>query len=226
MENVYWVSGVHRFIESKNSVEISKITEGKISVESRRYEDLDLKIDIFENRTRQWFLNHAKHLSELEANPMNGDHTTPGDYAATMLACSQLEGFQKYREGIKGNKNSKYYFKKALKYIYFSESERKAANEEEVQQILNFLYEFLRSGSFHAGFPDGKIYLDRDSSCLLSVIRIPDRKKIDHVIVNPVIFIDKLFEYFDEYISELKNKNNTKLRHNFKLRWDCLWSNS
>jgi hypothetical protein len=226
MENVYWVSGVHRFIESKNSVEISKITEGKISVESRRYEDLDLKIDIFENRTRQWFLNHAKHLSELEANPMNGDHTTPGDYAATMLACSQLEGFQKYREGIKGNKSSKYYFKKALKYIYFSESERKAANEEEVQQILNFLYEFLRSGSFHAGFPDGKIYLDRDSASLIDVVRTSDGKKIDYIIVNPVKFLDALFAYFHKYVFDLQNTDNRDLRVNFQKRWDCLWENS
>jgi hypothetical protein len=94
MQDDYWVSGVHKFFDSQNSVEIRKTIETRIVIESRKYGDLDLKIDIFENRTRCWFLNHVKYLSEFEKNPTNGDHTTPGDYAAIVLACSQLEGFE------------------------------------------------------------------------------------------------------------------------------------
>ena len=226
MQDDYWVSGVHKFIDSQNSVEIRKTIETRIVIESRKYGDLDLKIDIFENRTRCWFLNHVKYLSELEKNPTNGDHTTPGDYAAIVLACSQLEGFEKYRDGIDHDRNGKHYFKKALKKIFFDRAKKQAENKNDDDEVLTFLYNSLRSGSFHAGFPDGKIYLDRDSASIIDVVRTSDGKKIDYIIVNPVKFVDALFAYFHKYVFDLQNTDNRDLRVNFQKRWDCLWENS
>ena len=226
----YWVSGAHKFTESENSVEVMKVIEGKIAREVRQYENLDLKIDIFANRTKCWFLNHAQYLANLLTNPMDGDHTTPGDYAAVVLACSQLEGFQKYKEGYVGDRMSKKYFNKSIEAIFIKiKSVQLINNMDNIKdrKILDFLYKFLRCGAFHAGFPDGKVYLDRDCMFVLDIKTKADcKKELDQIVLNPVKFVEEVIKYFNGYIFDLKNTSDEALRENFEKRWDHLWKNS
>lgn len=116
----YWVSEAYYFDESQNKVQISRQGEWL------PYDNIELKIDIFENRTKSWFLNHAHKLLETEISE-NGDLKRSGEYAAMVLACSQLEGFQKFREGSEDTGRSEGYFKKGLLKIFFNYEDEKVA---------------------------------------------------------------------------------------------------
>jgi hypothetical protein len=156
----YWVSEVHYFDEVQNQVQISRQGEWL------PYDNIELKIDIFENRTKSWFLNHAHKLIETEISE-NGDSKTPGEYAAMVLACSQLEGFQKFREGFVENNFSRFYFCKSIMKIFLNYSDEELRDLTSMETIieknllnLSNLYENIRCRLFHAGFTDGKIYLN------------------------------------------------------------------
>jgi hypothetical protein len=221
----YWVSEVHYFDESKSKVQIG------LQDEWLPYDNVEIKIDIFENRTKSWFLNHAQRLIETEISE-NGDFKRPGEYAAMMLAFSQLEGFQKYREGNEETGNSEVYFKKALLKIFFNyEDEKLERLETNLQAVRNEnteglfeLYTYLRCGLFHAGFTDGKIYLNWSYPNAFEVAHNDDSDEGTSVIINPRKFVEKIIKYYEDYVEELRNRQNKTLRENFEKRWDHLWN--
>jgi hypothetical protein len=212
----YWVSEAHYYDEVQNQVQISRQGEWL------PYNNIELKIDIFENRTKSWFLNHAHKLIETEISE-NGDSKTPGEYAAMVLACSQLEGFQKFREGFVGNNLSRFYFCKSIMKIFLNYSDEELRGlfnmekikEKNIQNLL-ILYENIRCGLFHAGFTDGKIYLNWSYE---DAINTEDT----NIIINPRGFVEKIIQYFEGYVEELRNRQNETLRENFVKRWDHLW---
>ena len=215
----YWVSEVHYFDEVQNQVQISRQGEWL------PYDNIELKIDIFENRTKSWFLNHAHKLIETEISE-NGDSKTPGEYAAMVLACSQLEGFQKFREGFVENNLSRFYFCKSIMKIFLNYSDEELRDLTSMETIteknllnLSNLYENIRCGLFHAGFTDGKIYLN-SSYIYKDAINNEDT----NIIINPREFVEKIIEYFKDYVEELRNRQNKTLRENFEKRWDHLWN--
>ncbi len=221
----YWVSEVHYFDESKNKVQI------RLQDEWLPYDNVEIKINIFENRTKSWFLNHAQRLLETEISE-NGDFKRPGEYAAMMLACSQLEGFQKYREGNLEIGDSEVYFKKALLKIFFNyEDEKLERLENNLQAVKNEnveglfeLYRYLRCGLFHAGFTDGKVYLNYSNPNAFEVAHDDDSNEGTRVIINPRMFVEKIIKYYEDYVEELRNRHNETLRDMFEKRWDYLWN--
>jgi hypothetical protein len=220
----YWVSEAHYFDESQNKVQISRQGEWL------PYGNIELKIDIFENRTKSWFLHHAHKLTETEISE-NGDLKRPGEYAAMVLACSQLEGFQKFRDGYEGTSRSEEYFKKGLLKIFFNYEDEKLQNLENVEDVrseniegLYELYTYLRCGLFHAGFTDGKVYLNWSCSNAFEVAHNDASSEGTRVIINPREFVAKIIKYYEDYIEELRNLQNKKLREDFEKRWNYLWN--
>ena len=212
----YWVSEAHYFDEGRNAVQINQQGEWL------PYDNIELKIDIFENRTKSWFLNHAHKLIETEISE-NGDIKRPGEYAAMVLACSQLEGFQKFREGYVENNLSRLYFCKSIMKIFLDYSDeelRGLSNIEKIKEknipnLLN-LYKYIRCGLFHAGFTDGTIYLDWSYEGAIN-------NEDTNIFINPREFVEKIIKYFKDYVEELRNRQNETLRKEFEKRFDHLW---
>lgn len=192
-----FVSETHKFNESDKTI-IYK--DGSI----KPYDNIDIKIEIYEARVKEWFLDVAGNLLKLETSP----GMSPGDYASVMIALAFIEGIEKFRCGNEIN-SSRFTFKKSAEKIFPNMS----------SETINRLYGETRCGLFHSGFPDGKIYLSREKNL---PIYTEDKK----IFINPLKFIERITEYFNNYITELKNPYNENAREKFESLWDKLWKKS
>ncbi len=89
---------------------------------------------------------------------------------------------------------------------------------------LDELYKYLRCGLFHAGFTDGKIYLNWSYPNAFEVTHNDASNEGARVIINPREFVVKIIKYYEDYIEELRNLQNEKLSKDFEKRWDYLWN--
>ena len=193
-----WVSDQHQFCEESQQVIFR-------NGDSVSYKDpcLELKIDICERRIKGWFLDYAWELAVISPSA--------GDYVAVMIALSQLEGVELFRLGMThGRGSSETNFKSSLSQMITTITE----NEK------NKIYSAVRSGLFHAGFPDDKVYISNDLGD--SPVATVDEKTY----INPKAFVLKTIKFFDDYVTNLINPGNNKLRDNFVKRWNHLWDNT
>jgi len=128
--------------------------------------------------------------------------------------------------------DSEVYFKKALLKIFFNyEDEKLERLEKNLQAVKNEnaeglfeLYRYLRCGLFHAGFTDGKVYLNYRNPNAFEVAHDDDSNEGTRVIINPRMFVEKIIKYYEDYVEELRNRQNETLRDMFEKRWDHLWN--
>jgi len=190
-----WVSDQHRFCEENQEVIFR-------NGDPIPYKDpcLELKIDIYERRIKGWFLDFAHELAVKSPSA--------GDYVAVMIALSQLEGVELFRLGkTHGRGSSKTNFKSSLSQMITTITENEKTK----------IYSAVRSGLFHAGFPDDKVYISNDLGD--SPVATVDEKTY----INPKVFVLKTIRFFDDYVTKLRDPENNKLRKNFEKRWDHLW---
>jgi hypothetical protein len=190
-----WVSDQHKFCEESQQVIFR-------NGDSVPYEDpcLELKINIYERRIMGWFLDYAR---ELAVNS-----PSEGDYVAVMIALSQLEGVELFRLGeTHGRGSSESNFKSSLSQMIITITENEKAK----------IYSAVRSGLFHAGFPDDKVYISNDLGD--SPVATVDEKTY----INPKVFVLETIRFFDDYVTKLRDPENNILRENFEKRWDHLW---
>jgi len=187
------VSETHRFNESNRTIIYQ---DGSI----KPYDNIDTKIEVYEARVKEWFLDVAKNLV--------GYGISRGDYAAVMITLSFIEGIEKFKCGNEIG-GSRFIFKKSAAKIFPGVN----------QKIISRLYDETRCGLFHSGFPDGKIYLSHDRN-------LPIYTEDKRIFINPLKFTEKIIQYFDNYITELKNPFNENSREKFEFLWDKLWNKS
>jgi hypothetical protein len=186
------VSALHVLDEERNMIICQEAPE-------KVYGDINTKIEIYRARVLGWFLNIAK---DLVANGVSA-----GDYIAVMVALSHIEGLEQFREGKETPRSSSgKWFKKGASRIF----------PEQTEDVLERLWKETRCGLFHAGFPNGKIYLSHDRESAIEA----DGEKI---FINPKGFVNKVTCNFICYIEELRDVKNTNLRSNFEKLWDIIW---
>jgi hypothetical protein len=187
------VSDSHVIDEGRNIVIFQELTE-------KNYFDINIKIEIYKARVLGWFLDVAKRLVE------NG--MSAGDYVAVMVALSHIEGIEQFREGKETPKyRSGEWFKKSASRIF----------PEQKPDVLCRLWKETRCGLFHAGFPNGKIYLSHDRKSAIETDG-------DMIFINPKEFVDRVACEFICYIDSLSNEKNTDIRTRFENLWDELWN--
>ena len=193
-----WVSDQHRFCEESQQVFFG-------NGDPIPYKDpcLELKIDIYERRIKGWFLDYAQ---ELAVNSPSA-----GDYVAVMIALSQLEGIELFRLGeTHGRGRSEKNFKSSLSQMITTITENEKTK----------IYSAVRSGLFHAGFPDEEVYISNDLSD--SPVETVDGRTY----INPKTFVLETIRFFDDYMTSLRNPENNNLREKFEARWNHLWNNT
>ena len=123
----------------------------------RRFKDipkpitLDDKINVFCERINGWKIDIANGLSS------KGDPNTY--YAILDIILSYFEMIAKYYEGYTDTRYSKGFFKKGLRLV-FSEIEDITGNAPSLNKLLETLYDGVRCGTYHMGFPDSRIFLE------------------------------------------------------------------
>ena len=135
------VSEIHEFDEP-NKIIICK--DGS----TKRYDNIEIKIEIYEARVKKWFLDIAK---EQVTGKIESRMPT-GDYVSVMIALSHIEGIEKFQCGGETERSAAT-FKKSAKRIFQNEI------SSDAESTIKRLYDETRCGLFHSGFPDGKIYL-------------------------------------------------------------------
>ncbi len=183
---------------------------------------------IYEDRVKGYFFDQAR---KLLGSPSSNNEESSGfsAYTVLMIAISQIEGMQQYREGKSSERMSKDFFREGMKRIF-----NLADNDDE---SLEKLYRAIRCGLFHDGFTKGLVYLalDFDNPEYQEALRIElwkyDSEKIRFGI-NPKLFLAEVENDFDQYITNLREQGDqsdfefTNLRRNFEKFWTEVWKES
>lgn len=175
---------------------------------------LDVKIEIFKRRVNGWKLDIADYL-------INGINDTSGvllakahpnsAFAVLDILLSYFEMIAKYQDGYTCIGKSRIYFKKGLHTVF-----PELIDEDQllVEKFSNVLYEGARCGMYHIGFPDSHIFLEGGDSPPIVF------RSNGEVTINPHKLVLVVKIHFNNYIEQLKDVNNSKIRKNFENRFD------
>jgi hypothetical protein len=186
----------------------------------RRLKDLpkditiESKIDIFYERINGWKLDIADELINGRRTKQEGTTVASGNlhagYAVLDITLSYFEMIAKYYYGYV-DKSSERYFKKGVRMVF---PESKNDKPELVEQLLDTLYSGARCGMYHVGLTDTQIFLTGEGNAAL-VFRSDGK-----IVINPHILVRVLKSHFNDYIKQLRDPKNSRLRRNFEKRFD------
>lgn len=161
--------------------------------------NVDTKILIYEDRVKEWFLKIGKKLKR----------DNEAGFAILQIAVAYIEGNQQYREGKSSkDKKSGIFFKRAMKRLF-----PEISKIDNLNKYLDNFYDQVRCGLFHDGMTKSTVTISKEYG---EALEIAD----SNIKINPHKFLDKVNNDFTNYIIQLKNKENRKLRIDFELRWD------
>lgn len=132
--------------------------------------------------------------------------TETGRYLTDIVIDKKNESFQKFRY----YQENKVRFRKFLEEFFIFEDNKNK------KYISKKFYEDIRSSIVHFGSTENTSRLTCDSSRLFTILENRD------ISVDITIMNNELKRYFNKYIEELKDKNNTELRKNFMLAMNYL----
>lgn len=142
--------------------------------------DIDDKILIYERQVKGWFLDAAQTLKNKENMC----------FITMMICVSYIEGVEKYRSGSSTRQRSGEFFKSSMRRIF---GEMAGTNDQ-----LRAFYSQVRCEMFHNGMSGGYLILSEEYDKALNY------NGDDTIEVNVELFLDKIIEDFDGYISDLK----------------------
>lgn len=160
---------------------------------------IENKIDVFTARIEGWQIGIAKEIINKKI-PHRG-------FALLHIVFSYFEMIGKYVHGYIGNDKSKYYFGKGV------EATLEVTPTEEA--FLQALYSSVRNGLYHLGMTKINVMLRDD---IPGSIAFNSERNI--LAICPDRLVEDLDIRFHDYVSELRNPKNVKLRENFEKRFD------
>ncbi|MEK9159264.1 MAG: hypothetical protein AAB383_00890 [Patescibacteria group bacterium] len=158
----------------------------------------DMRVKIFEDRTKGWFFDHAKSLT-------NSGNQHVG-FAVLKLLFSYFEMIAQYMEGMSSRGNSGPFFKRGVVYVF-----PELSDDPWKDDLLNLLWISARNGFFHSGMTQHRVFI-RDSD---APIVFEDGK----IYIDRFKFPERIYQHFDEYIEELKTSFDPFVRDHFSFIW-------
>ncbi|MFA5424009.1 MAG: hypothetical protein WC374_09155 [Phycisphaerae bacterium] len=152
---------------------------------------LEDKIMIFEKQVNGWFLEQAQSLiNKRECG-----------FVVLLVATAYIEGIEQFRKGTTSNGQNRDFFIQGIRRIFEIEDENALK--------LQDLYSQLRCELFHNGMtgPYIRISSEYEEPIELSESRI--------IKINQNKFLEKVKNDFEQYLINLRDKNNQELRDNF-----------
>lgn len=175
--------------------------------------DVYKKIDVFEDQTRGWLLDHIAFIAS-DSNPQY-EHS---GFVVLALCCIYLEMIAACREGVSSRGRSEEFFVKGLKSMF------SAPKESVMDMAAKRLYTQVRCGLLHEGATKGGIGITRDAPdhvVIEDVMRVSTDEaetRVTGVIIHPFRFAEAVGTHFDRYVTELRAEGSESLRKNFE-RW-------
>jgi hypothetical protein len=175
-------------------------------------------VDVFEDRVRHWLLAPAKLM--LEQPPRFG--LIP----ATSIVVGYIEPIEIYISGEDSDRKSREFFCRGFRRIFQAEGQ-----PEEVQEaVANAIYRAIRCGFAHDGMPkQGVNFSLAYLKPFLVTWPMKDGRflpagKLESVIVNPKLFVDRIEKHFDGYIRDLRRGADEALVSNFNKAVAMKWA--
>lgn len=148
------------------------------------------KIKIFERQVNGWFLERASTLLEEEDN----------GFVILMISTAYVEGVEQYRRGESSKNNSKEFFIEGVERIFHVDCNNPHGPD---------FYSELRCGLFHNGMTGPMI---RISSTYAKPIDLSEGNIIK---INQNLFLEKVMDDFNNYLTDLRNDDNKLLIDKF-----------
>lgn len=172
-------------------------------------------VDVFEDRTRHWLLEPAKHLLK----------TTHGAVAAVALLLGYFEGIEIYCSGQDSVGKSKEFFRQGFKRVFSPDPE----GEHVFDEIINALYVQARCGFAHDGLFRNRVFFSDVRPQPLTVTW-PWRDRqfvkdghLESVVVNAALFCESIETHFAKYVSALRSESDATLKANFQAAVGLKW---
>jgi hypothetical protein len=177
---------------------------------------LDDLIDVFEDRVRNWLLEPAKRLLAIEH----------GQIAAVAILLMYFEAVRIYMDGRDSKNQSKKFFRHAFLDVFA----RSNVRMDLLERVANLLYADARCGFFHDGSFRDRIFIS-DLACSELQITLPkkngeidEKGEIESIMIHPARFYDVIDRHFTEYVSVLRDQNESARRARFEkacgIKWD------
>jgi len=188
---------------------------------------IDTKITLFEDRALGWKLDIADQIINGKKQTDGSEERPPiqhSGYSVLDIVFSYFEMIAKYEDGFTKPRDSERYFKLGV-YSVFPELNNipmpvtplsSVGNVVSlVDHVLDLMYDGIRCGLYHSGITNGKIMLTGE-------IQTPMAFDLQYqvLIVNPHLLVPKLKTNLKNYVSQLRDVNNTDPRTKFEARYD------
>lgn len=154
-------------------------------------EDINVKIEIYEDRVKEWFLEIAERLKK----------DNEAGFVILQIGVSYIEGNQQLREGKTSKRQSEKFFIKGMRRIF--------DKEDVPEEVISHFYKQVRCGLFHNGMTGEKVFISGQLPKAISV-------QNNVIYINPHKFLDKIKEDLERYVRELEAPHNKQLRKNFE----------
>ena len=163
----------------------------------------DDKVEVFIARVEGWLIGPAMEMIRKGIGYRA--------FALLAIVTSYFEMIAKYAEGFVGEGKSGRYFKVGVQMVF----PQTALPDSE--KLLDGLRDRVRNGLYHVGMTKPKVLLF-DASTIPGSIGY--RAEDDLIAIAPDTLVDDLRIHFGAFASQLRDKNNVRLRTNFQARFD------
>lgn len=182
---------------------------------SKKYKDTKLLkknvtfndfIDVFEDKINGWYLNWASSANKKRH----------AGFIALQIGFAYFEAISIFKNGKETSSAND--FKKSFKEIFQTDLTNTRLN---VDEILGLLYKEGRCGFFHSGMARRGIILeDGNPTIRVKQNDLDNNGKVLRVRIDRHRFIESIKDNFTNYINNLRDTSNTRLRDNFKKSWN------
>lgn len=181
-------------------------------LESPSYEDL---IDVFEDRTRNWFFLPAAKL-------LDAPH---GEIAAVGLLVNYFEGIEIYLCGEDSKNRSAEIFARGFGKVFAVGGQ----DAEFSAKIAAAIYGQARCGFTHDGMFRNRVFFSRlrPDPILVTWPRVNgvfDRSgQVESILINPPRFYESIETHFNRYVKKLREATDADTKRNFEAAVALKW---
>lgn len=175
--------------------------------------DWEIAIKIFKDRFETRFFKPLDALLKHEDKQIK----LYSGFTVLAIDCLLIETFNQFYHGIDESVNK--FSSNCKTFKDFFQRSDFFKDDFDTDEKISIFYKHIRCGLLHQGETKEYSKINLKKLELISVIKNNGESSIE---INRGKFHKKVTDYFDDYIEKLKDKNQTVLRENFKIKMDLI----
>jgi hypothetical protein len=191
---------------------VTTLVSPKYTTDKLKSGKIEDRIDVFEDRIKGWFLDHATALTG----------SSNAQFAILQLSLSYFETYAIYKRGEDSEGQSKKFFVSAFLEVFPYSGpvgDPFPVPPDFREKLADDFYRAVRCGLFHSGMTGYKVLLGESSKAITVSVHKPTGT-VEAIIIDPAKFVDEIRAHFDVYLSRLRDASKADLRANFTKAWE------